>query len=293
MSITRRLVAAGAIALLLGACSGSDPTTTGDGGAVPVEPVALEHDEFMARVEERCMQTNEEISAVEEANPDETPEAAAAYMTGFADAVEGFATDVRALQGSDEDEAAVAAVTAKIDEAAAAMRTAADGFAGGSDDFEGLTGPAFGALQEADTLAMEEFGFLLSGCGQEAEEPDPDATLVAVTATDYAFEVADVPAGKVAFQMENAGDEPHFMYLVKLKEGATIDEALAADEEGGDPEAFVDEDIGESVAAGPGGTAVLNADLSPGTYAMLCFVGDADGVPHAFLGMAEEFEVAG
>jgi hypothetical protein len=116
---------------------------------------------------------------------------------------------------------------------------------------------------------------------------------VAVTATDYAFEIADVTAGKVAFQMDNAGDEPHFMYVVRLKDGATIDEALAADEEGGDPDAFIDEDVGESVAVGPGGTAVLNADLTPGTYAMLCFVGNADGVPHAFLGMAEEFDVSG
>jgi hypothetical protein len=275
----------------LGACGGADPAA--DGGAVTADPVALDHDDFMARVEERCMQTNEEITAVEEANPDETPEAAAAWMTGFADAIEGFTTDVRALEGTDADEAAVTAVTAELDEAVAAMRTAADGFAGGSDDFEGLAGPAFGALQQADTVAATGFGFLLSGCGEEAQQPDPAATLVAVTATDYAFEIADVTAGKVAFQMDNAGDEPHFMYVVRLKDGATIDEALAADEEGGDPDAFIDEDVGESVAVGPGGTAVLNADLTPGTYAMLCFVGNADGVPHAFLGMAEEFDVSG
>ena len=73
----------------------------------------------------------------------------------------------------------------------------------------------------------------------------------------------------------------------------TLDEALAHD---GDPEeAGLVEDVegGDSPLAAPGGEdeEVMNVDLEPGNYAMLCFIGGPDGTPHAFMGMAEEFTV--
>lgn len=57
-------------------------------------------------------------------------------------------------------------------------------------------------------------GVTLSGCGADEVVADPDATQVAVTTTDYAFDIPEVGAGATAFTMANEGDEPHFMYVV-------------------------------------------------------------------------------
>ena len=55
------------------------------------------------------------------------------------------------------------------------------------------------------------------------QEPDPNATQVAVTATD---------AGQVAFVMTNEGDVPHEMGILKFKEGTTVEAAEQSFEDG-------------------------------------------------------------
>lgn len=124
---------------------------------------------------------------------------------------------------------------------------------------------------------------------QGDEAPDPDATQVAVVGTEYAFEVdTTLAAGPTAFTFDNAGEEEHEMFVVRLVEGASLDDALAAD----DPEALTEEEIGVAVVD-PGEQGFLNADLVPGTYGMVCFIPDADGEPHAMLGMVAELVVTG
>lgn len=134
---------------------------------------------------------------------------------------------------------------------------------------------------------------------QEEEEeeaapqtPDPDATRVAVSATDFQFAIeGDVPAEKVAFVMTNEGEVPHHMGILKLKEGTTAEQADRSFQDATIPE-LIEEEVGQSSNAAPGEEAVINAELEPGLYLMACFVDEPDGVPHAFKGMRTVFEVS-
>lgn len=124
------------------------------------------------------------------------------------------------------------------------------------------------------------------------QTPDPDATRVEVTATDFAFAIdGDVPAEKVAFVMTNEGEVPHNMSILKFKEGTTKEVAEAAFEDGSVP-ALIEEEVGESSDAATGEQAVINAELTPGLYGMACFIDEPDGVPHFFKGMRTVFEVS-
>ncbi len=95
------------------------------------------------------------------------------------------------------------------------------------------------------------------------------ASVVTVTATDFAFEApAEVPAGLTTFQLVNRGPSLHHIQLVKLEEGKTADDFMAALKAGGPPPRWV------SWAGGPnppeaGGTTSATVALEPGNYAML------------------------
>lgn len=116
-------------------------------------------------------------------------------------------------------------------------------------------------------------------------EPDASAAQVAVTATDYAFAFDTPAAGRTQFTMTNDGDERHVMYLFKVADGATVDEVLESEGEEGFEVDF------ESETAAAGETAILTADLTPGDWAMICYIPTADGTPHFVEGMRSEFTV--
>jgi hypothetical protein len=285
-----------ALTAIVAACGGApadvaDPADDAD--PVAAEPAAPAGDDFLAAVEARCEQANEEIAAAEEAFPEETPEAAAGYFEAFADAVDGFADDVAAMEPPAELEEGTEETLAHLRATTSAMREASAEFAAGNDDFEAVTADVWGNIGQAEGAATQTFGFPLSSCGEEVQQAEADAQQVAVTATDYEFSFDEVPTGRVAFTMDNQGEEPHFMYIVKLVEGVTLAEVLEAEQAGEDPDRYVEEEIGDSATVGPGQTAAINADITPGTYGMLCFVSAPDGAPHAALGMAEEFTVGG
>jgi hypothetical protein len=139
----------------------------------------------------------------------------------------------------------------------------------------------FGAIEEFDDEDEDE----------EEQDPsvtelDPAATRVDVTATEYDFEFAAPAAGGTSFVMANEGQESHVMLLARLKEGATLQEALQSD----DPDEFVEEEY-ESEVATPGEEAVLTADLTEGDWAMVCYIPAPDGQPHFAKGMAEPFTI--
>ena len=119
-----------------------------------------------------------------------------------------------------------------------------------------------------------------------------EATTFDLSTSEYAFIPAaqDVTAGSVAFNVSNVGGEEHEVFITKVPEDLDIEQALQSEEE---PEGV--EDIGSIVGLLPGTDATLlfQDDLTPGRYALLCFVSDAEGTPHAFLGMIGEFTVPG
>ena len=118
---------------------------------------------------------------------------------------------------------------------------------------------------------------------------------VEVTAVDYAFEgVPDtIPAGTVALRLTNSSEEEeHEMVVFRRAPGGdlTFDELLELPEE----EAESQIEFATAAFAPPGETATALAELTPGQYAMVCFIpvgGGEEGPPHFTEGMKQEFTV--
>lgn len=145
-------------------------------------------------------------------------------------------------------------------------------------------------LEPIEAFEVQECG-LDEAEEEEEQDPsvtelDPAAARVDVIATEYAFELDPPAAGPTSFVMDNQGDETHVMLVARLAEGATLDQALQAD----DPAEFIEEEYESDVAA-PGGEAVLTTELTPGEWAMICFLPAPDGEPHFAKGMAESFSI--
>lgn len=129
----------------------------------------------------------------------------------------------------------------------------------------------------------------------------PDATTapvselpqITVDATDHAFEFPEeVPSGWVDVTMTNSGEEPHHLQLARFNDGATMDDLGAAFADGDEAAAFeLITFVGGPGAADPGGETSAIVELEPGAHVALCFMPDADGVPHIALGMVTPFEV--
>lgn len=111
---------------------------------------------------------------------------------------------------------------------------------------------------------------------------------------DYGFQGPDtVSAGWTTLTLENQGEELHHLQLLRLPEGLTLDDLLAALAEGeaaGPPPPGLESAGGVGVLA-PGGASTAQVNLEEGDYALVCFIPDANGVPHVALGMAQAFTV--
>jgi plastocyanin len=119
------------------------------------------------------------------------------------------------------------------------------------------------------------------------------ASVVTITATDFAFDApAEVPGGLTTIRLVNQGPSLHHVQLIKLDEGKTVDDMVAALKAGGPPPKWA------SMAGGPnppepGSTSNVTMQLEPGNYAMVCFVPAADGMPHVMKGMMRPLKVTG
>lgn len=111
----------------------------------------------------------------------------------------------------------------------------------------------------------------------------------------YSFSLADdLTAGPTQINLRNEGPEPHHVQIFKLDDGVTMeqfDEVLAS----GDEAALfgVGAFVGGTGTADPGTESKADAlvDLEEGSYVLLCFIPDAEGVPHLASGMVEPFTV--
>lgn len=123
---------------------------------------------------------------------------------------------------------------------------------------------------------------------------------VAVSAVDYAFEGVPetLPAGIVTFDFSNEGEEVHEMLMVRYKDASTTIEDLM---KLSDKEAQAKIDFLGASFGPPGATDTESKELTPGKYALVCFVPvgstspkaarKADGPPHVAKGMSVEFTV--
>ncbi|HEU5153706.1 MAG TPA: hypothetical protein VFU03_03150 [Gemmatimonadales bacterium] len=112
-----------------------------------------------------------------------------------------------------------------------------------------------------------------------------------ITVTEYAFtQTPTLTSGHHTILVRNAGAQDHEVVLVKLPPGVTV-EAFAkwTDTMKGEPPGMP---LGGVTALSSGESADFTVDLTPGDYAMICFVPDAkDGKTHYQHGMMTEFKV--
>ncbi|MGI8686640.1 MAG: hypothetical protein ACR2MO_16385 [Acidimicrobiales bacterium] len=131
-------------------------------------------------------------------------------------------------------------------------------------------------------------GLLAGACSPAPAAPlPPSPAVVPVTMEEYRFgHPSTTTRGRAVFRVRNAGRSPHQLALVPLPE----DFPPIAEQVAGSKRRFV-EALARTRKVPPGQRTSFAVDLSPGRYALICFLADPDGVPHANKGMASELRV--
>jgi uncharacterized cupredoxin-like copper-binding protein len=140
------------------------------------------------------------------------------------------------------------------------------------------------AQRDADEVATAD-----SAAGEHAGHAMPN--VVTVVANDFAFEApAQIPAGLTRFVLKGQGKEYHHATIARLEERKTVADLQAAFKTPGPPPSWVTF-IGGPNVPDPGAEANATVDLTPGNYALICFVDTPDHVPHFAKGMVHGFTV--
>jgi hypothetical protein len=152
-----------------------------------------------------------------------------------------------------------------------------------------------GTYAVADTAGFQEglfASFTVAGPPSDVAPPLADAT---ITQRDFAFDApATIPAGTRTLEVRNTGAQSHELHLAKLDPGHTLQDVLEAVQQSGPdtPPPPWAHDVTSVDAQGPGLTQWVTLNLTPGTYAMLCFLPDViTERPHALEGMVNSFTV--
>jgi len=152
-------------------------------------------------------------------------------------------------------------------------------------------------ITHGSTLLPVTLTFLLAACGgadTEAGAATDDALIathiVEVTGSGFAFDAPDeIHSGWITFRFSDEGPEPHHITVVRLAEGQSADEVLAAMAEHRIADGATA--LGGPNTPGPGGVSEATLYLEPGRYLLLCAIPSPDGVPHAAKGMVHELTV--
>jgi hypothetical protein len=130
----------------------------------------------------------------------------------------------------------------------------------------------------------------------DAEEPE-GAQSIDVSLIDFAFEFDETAlesGSPVYFDVENDGQQPHHIVMVRVDEGVDLQEAIQSEEP---PEGVEEVGFAGPWPSGEGSSVAYTEDLEPGRYAFLCFLPDISEpdpeqqVPHVALGMVKEFTI--
>lgn len=123
--------------------------------------------------------------------------------------------------------------------------------------------------------------------GPAAAAPTPDVT---ISLSDYAFDLSTpLTAGKHVFEVRNTASQAHEVEIVRLAPGKTVEQFMNwMKKPAGPPPGSA---IG-GMTPFTGTPTYFTADITPGTYALICFVPDAkDGKPHFMHGMIKSITV--
>ena len=121
----------------------------------------------------------------------------------------------------------------------------------------------------------------------------PPASDITVTLSDYKFDFSQpLTAGKHTLKIETAPGQPHEFTFFKLAPGKTAADFLKWMDAGmqGQPPAMP---LGGVAGVAAGIPSYYSVDLTPGEYAIICFLEDAkDGKPHFAHGMIQQIKVS-
>jgi hypothetical protein len=124
-----------------------------------------------------------------------------------------------------------------------------------------------------------------------AQEAPAAVNVVDVAGMDYAFEAPEeIDAGWTTFRFANRGPEAHHLTLMRLEDGHTVADVVAAFRDR-KPLTGIATAVGGPNAPMPGADASATLNLTPGEYALICVIPSPDGIPHLFKGMVKPIRV--
>lgn len=123
---------------------------------------------------------------------------------------------------------------------------------------------------------------------------------VTIQATEFQFLMpATIAAGVTTMHVQNIGGMPHFFEIQSVDAGKTDGDISAffkspAAQGGSNPSWLAPtKDIPSIPLLSPGQSTDVTMNLVAGRYALFCWMPDANGTPHALLGMHKVFDVTG
>jgi hypothetical protein len=121
------------------------------------------------------------------------------------------------------------------------------------------------------------------------EELDADGT---ISAFEYGFKGDALTSGENEVVFENSGAQPHHVVYAPLSGDTTAaDVRRFFESEKGKPP-FEEKETRNTAVIEGGESQLVDLDLKPGRYVLLCFITDRKGgPPHVAKGMIDEVEV--
>ena len=135
-----------------------------------------------------------------------------------------------------------------------------------------------------------------SSTASETASTGPTLTVLAVepAANTFTFDSAGVEllsAGPVQIAFQNSGTMAHELRIVRIRDGNFGAYRVALVDNNVTSESLADEVAGSS-SVDPGKSSTFGAELSAGTYALVCLLNAPDGKTFAQHGMIRELRVA-
>jgi uncharacterized cupredoxin-like copper-binding protein len=154
------------------------------------------------------------------------------------------------------------------------------------------------ALVTVGVLGLAACGGDDSSSGGSGQASGTDATPVAITAKDFAFELpASVPSGVVQLTLTNQGQQPHDFQLVKIEGNHSLDEFTKAIGDNSESATIPEwiHGVGGVGTVAPGAPALSSwVKLEDGaTYYYFCTESTDDNQNHSSMGMVGQLKVSG
>ena len=113
------------------------------------------------------------------------------------------------------------------------------------------------------------------------------------SAWDHGFDGPDtIPAGQITIRLQNRGQEPHQLQLLKLDQGKSSADLAAALQAGGGVVPAWAKHMGGPNGIGSGDASEATVFLEPGSYVIICGIPTKNHQTHAALGMQKALHVA-